>query len=135
MKYIYAPDLQARMIEIIRTLRMDHIDEDRVACFRSKGSSSKRTIARCHTIGKLMQKAMGVKAFYTIEFLERFEKMSWTEQDKVIIHELMHIPKTVGGGFRQHDFVCDKNVDLMHERFVALQRAPPQRAAEAFLVG
>lgn len=121
MKYEDAPDLRERMQEIVNLLKMNHIDLERVECLRSFGSSTKRTIARCHTIGKLMQKAMRTKAFYAIEFLERFDKMSYEEQDKVIIHELMHIPKTFGGGFRNHDFVCDKNVDSMHEKFVSLK--------------
>ena len=121
MKYEHAQDLQERMLDIVRTLEMSHIDTNRVLCLRSFGSSTKRTIARCHALGKVMQKAMNTQAFYTIEFLERFSKMSKKEQDKVIIHELMHIPKTFGGGFRHHDFVCDKNVDLMYNKFESLK--------------
>lgn len=117
MKYEYAPDLQARMTEIVNALRMEHIDLNRVKCFRSRGSSTKRTLARCHTIGKLMQKAIGTDAHYAIEFLEKFEKLSNAEQDKVIIHELLHIPKTFGGGFRQHDFVCEENIEKMYSHF------------------
>jgi predicted metallopeptidase len=117
MKYIYADDLQQRMVSIIKKLQMDHVDINRVKCFRSKGSSTKRTIARCHTIGKLMQHAMNVPAWYAIEFLERFERMSQADQDKVIIHELMHIPKTFGGGFRQHDYVCEENVEKLYRQF------------------
>ncbi len=121
MKYHEAPDLQQRMEEIVTLLSMEHVDISRVKCFRGSGSSTKRTIARCHTIGKLMQKAIGVKAHYAIEFLERFDRMPRAEQDKVIIHELMHIPKTFGGGFRQHDFVCEQNVELMHKQFVSMK--------------
>lgn len=118
MRYLEAPDLQARMAEIVNALKMEHIDLNRVKCFRSLGSSTKRTIARCHTVGKLMQKAMDVKPHYAIEFLEKFEKMNQKEQDKVIIHELLHIPKSFGGGFRQHDFVCEENIEVMHEKFM-----------------
>lgn len=118
MKYIFADDLQERMNEIVKTLELVHVDLTRVKCFRSRGSSTKRTIARCHTIGKLMQKAIGIEAYYAIEFLERFDKMSREDQDKVIIHELLHIPKTFGGGFRQHDFVCEENIEIMHEKFM-----------------
>ena len=123
MKYEYAEDLQAKMVEIVALLKdeMSHVDLERVKCFRSFGSSTKRTIARCHTIGKLMQKAMGVKANYTIEFLEKFDKLSGKEQDKTVIHELMHIPKAFGGGFRNHDHVCEENVEVMHEKFVSLK--------------
>jgi len=116
-----APDLKARMADIVKTLGMEHVDVERVECLRSRGSSSKRTIARCHALGKLMQRAMKTKAFYAIEFLERFEKMSQKEQDKVIIHELMHIPKTFGGGFRQHDFVCEENVNVFYEKYASVK--------------
>ena len=116
MKYNYAPDLKDRLIKIVKTLEMEHIDLGRVECLRSFGSSTKRTLARCHTIGKVMQKGMKTSAFYTIEFLERFDKLSKIDQDKVIIHELLHIPKTFGGGFRQHDFVCEENIDKLHKK-------------------
>lgn len=122
MRYENASDLRERMLDIIKTLNLSHIDVDRVECLRSRGSSTRRILARCHTIGKLMQRAMKVDPFYAIEFLEPFEKLSKEEQDRVIIHELMHIPKTFGGGFRQHDFVCDDNVDVMYEKFVNLKR-------------
>ena len=119
MKYIPAPDLQTRMREIVKALEMLHVDVDRVECIRSQGSSSKSTIARCHALGKVMQKAMKTKAFYTIEFLERFNKLSEKEQDKVIIHELLHIPKSFGGGFRHHDYVRDRHVNALYEKLTA----------------
>ena len=122
MKYENASDIREGMVEIVKALEMEHIDLERVECLRSFGSSTRRTIARCHTIGKLMQKAMKTKAFYAIEFLEIFDKMSREEQDKVIIHELLHIPRTFGGGFRQHDYVCDRNVEVLHERFVNFKK-------------
>jgi len=125
--YEYAPDLQQRMLDIVDAIGLSHIKIERVQCLRSTGSSSRRTIARCHTLGKLMQKAMQTNAFYAIEFLEPFEKLSQIEQDKTIIHELMHIPKTFGGGFRHHDFVCEKNIDLLYQKFENLKRSPNQR--------
>ncbi len=130
MKYEYAEDLQMRMNEIVELLKMEHIDVERVKCFRGYGSSTRRTLARCHTIGKLMQKTIGVKAHYAIEFLDKFEKMPRKEQDKVIIHELLHIPKTFGGGFRQHDFVCEENVEIMYEKYVSLKN--PEAKNERF---
>ena len=111
MKYEFAPDIQ-KVAEEISVLLFPHVKIDKVRCFRSYGTSSRGTIARCHTIGKLMQKAMNVPAFYTLEFLsERFDKLSEEEQIKVIIHELMHIPMMFGGGFRHHGYICDKNIE------------------------
>ena len=113
MKYEFASDLQL-IAEKISNLMFPHIKLPQVKCFRSFGTSSRGTIARCHTIGKLMQKAIGVKPHYALEFLsERFDKLSEEEQTKVVIHELMHIPKTFGGGFKHHNFVTETAVNKM----------------------
>jgi len=119
MKYEEAPDLQ-KIAEEISRLLFPHVVMERVKCYRSYGSSTKGTIARCHALGKVMQKAIGVEAYYALEFLSaRFDKLSREEQIKTIIHELMHIPQTFGGGFRHHDFVCEKNVNLYYKTYIA----------------
>ena len=117
MRYEFDEELQKKAEEISLIL-FPHVDIVRIKCFRSYGTSSKRTIARCHALGKLMQKAIGIKAVYALEFLsERFDKFDEEEQIKIIIHELMHIPKTFGGGFKHHDVVTEKNVNLMYDEF------------------
>ncbi len=119
MKYEPAEDLQ-KIAEEISRLLFPHIIMERVKCYRSYGSSTKRTVARCHALGKLMQKAIGVEAYYALEFLSsRFDKLKEEDKIKTIIHELMHIPQTFGGGFRHHNFVCEKNVDLYHKTYLA----------------
>ena len=118
MKYEEAPDLQRKANDIVMTL-FPHVKLGYFRCIRSYGSSSRGTIARCHALGKVMQKAMGVKAFYALEFLsERFDKLDKEEQIKVIIHELMHIPKAFGGGFKHHDFVTDRNVEKIYREYI-----------------
>ena len=117
MKYEYAPDIQ-RIAEEISRILFPHVRMSRVMCFRSYGTSSRGTIARCHALGKLMQKAMGVPAFYALEFLsERFDKLDEEEQIKTILHELMHIPKSFGGGFKHHDFVTERNVNKYYKEY------------------
>lgn len=117
MKYEPAPDIQAIAEEISKIL-FPHVDMTRTKCFRSYGSSSRGTVARCHALGKLLQEAIGIRAVYALEFIhERFDKLDKEEQIKIIIHELMHIPKTFGGGFRQHNWVCEKNVNLHYKAY------------------
>ena len=129
MKYEFAPDLQYEAETIIRSL-FPHIKIGFVKCLRSYGSSSNNTIARCHALGKLMQKAMGVKAFYAIEFLsEHFDSLPQEEKTKVIIHELMHIPKSFGGGFKHHDFVTTKNVNILYKQY-KLEKEKTERSDE-----
>ena len=119
MKYEYAEDLQ-RIAEDISAVLFPHIKMERVRCFRSYGSSTKRTIARCHALGKLMQKAIGIEAYYALEFLSsRFDRLSKEDQIKTILHELMHIPQTFGGGFRHHDHVTEKNVNLYYKTYLS----------------
>ena len=111
MKYEFADDLQEVAEDISKTL-FPHIDLARVRCIRSYGTSSRGTIARCHGLNKVMQKAIGIKAIYVLEFLsERFDRMDKEEQVKVVIHELMHIPKAFGGGFIHHDMVNERTVN------------------------
>ena len=118
IRYEVADDIQKRFTDIVRTLNLDHIDLERVVCVRSYGSSTRRIIARCHGTSKVLQIAMGIKAFYVLEFLsERFDNLDNTEQEETIIHELMHIPKNFGGGFRHHDHVSQENVKTMQRRY------------------
>ena len=129
MKYEFAPDLQTIADEISATL-FPHVNSARVRCFRSFGTSSRGTIARCHALGKLMQKAIGIKPVYALEFIsERFDKMSEEEQVKVIIHELMHIPFTFGGGFKHHDVVTERNVNLMYKTYIAKKEGEKKNAS------
>ncbi|MBU0958364.1 MAG: metallopeptidase [Nanoarchaeota archaeon] len=122
MKYEYAPDLQ-RKAERICKLLFPHVQIERIKCLRSYGTSTRGTIARCHALGKLMQKAMGTRAFYALEFLsERFDRLEEEEQMKVIIHELMHIPFTFGGGFKHHDHVTNKNVNSYYVQYKKLEK-------------
>ncbi len=122
MKYDFAMDLQERAVEISKIL-FPHVDVERIRCLRSFGTGSRRVIARCHTIGKITQKALGIPAHYILEFIsERFDKMNFDDQTKVIIHELMHIPKTFGGGFKHHDFVTEKNVNAHYVLFKEVKK-------------
>lgn len=115
MDYKLAYDLQDKAYEIIDRLRFGHVDKNRISCIRSRGSQSRRVIARIHTLPKAMQLGMNCGAYYVIEFLERFEKLSEDEKIQVIIHELLHIPKTFGGGFRHHNYVKRNRVSQLFE--------------------
>lgn len=117
MRYDYAPDIQAIAVEMAKIL-FPHVQTHNIMCFRSYGTSSRTTIARCHALDKIMQKALGRRAFYVLEFLtEHYDKLSEEDKLKTILHELMHIPKTFGGGFKHHNFVTEKNVDKHFEAY------------------
>jgi len=117
MRYEFAEDIQ-RIAEEISKMLFPHVDLANVKCYRSYGTSSRGTIARCHGLNKVMQKAIGIKAVYVLEFLsERFDRLDDEEKIRIIIHELMHIPKSFGGGFKHHNFVTDRIVNKVYMEY------------------
>lgn len=123
MKYEKAFDVEKIAREVVFVLAWGHIFLDDVAFIRSFGSKSRGTIARCHALGKAMQIGMNRRrGFYLIEVIsERFDKLSEEERVKVVIHELMHIPKSFGGGFIHHDKVTERNVDRVYDKFISMK--------------
>lgn len=122
IKYEKADDIMQRLTDIAKTLDMDHVRLNGVFAVRSRGSGSSRTLGRCHALSKIWQLALGINAAYIIEIInERFEKMSKHEQDRVLIHELMHIPFCFGGGFKHHDVVTERNVEKLFQNYIRLK--------------
>jgi predicted metallopeptidase len=121
IEYHLAEDIDFRVKEILRKLKMTHIDETRLICLRSKGSGSRRVIARCHGLSRILQLALNKKPHYIIEILsERFDPLNKEDQTKVLIHEILHIPHSFGGGFRSHKpFVTRAKVQRMYDQFIA----------------
>jgi len=120
IQYHLADDIELRVKEILRKLKLTHIDETRLICLRSKGSGSRRVIARCHGLSRIMQLALNKEPHYVIEVLsERFDQLSKEDQTKVLIHEILHIPHSFGGGFRAHrPFVTRSKVQRMYDKFM-----------------
>jgi len=119
IKYYEAPDVKQLVNTIIAELRFVHINSQHIYCFRSNGSKSKRTIARIHGLEKLWQKALQTHPRYLIEVIaERYDKLSQTDREKILIHELLHIPKGFSGGFRPHKgYINKKTINRLHETF------------------
>ncbi|MFH1420688.1 MAG: putative metallopeptidase [Candidatus Aenigmatarchaeota archaeon] len=116
IRYEPAPDIQEAAMRIIRKLGLP-MDPTFVMFVRSHGSKAMLTTARCHSMSRIMRTALGhKKSFYVIEVIsEAFDKMSDEEKIKTIIHELMHVPKSMGGGFLHHsNHVTRHNVDTMY---------------------
>jgi predicted metallopeptidase len=74
-----------------------------------------------------MQKALDQPAHYVIEIIsEKYEKLSDEEKTRTLIHELMHIPKSFGGGFRHHrPYVNRRAVEEQYKIFV--KNSSPQK--------
>ena len=117
--YSEAPDVKQMVIEIADKLDFFHVVPQFVFCVRSKGSASRRTIARIHGLGKIWQETLNIPCAYVIEVIsERFDRLDQDEKEKTVIHELLHIPATFAGGFRPHKgYIDDETVDQLHRTF------------------
>ena len=116
IEYVDAPDVKKLVDEIAENLNLFHIVPQFVFCFRSKGSKSKRTVARIHSLGKIWQEALSLPPAYVIEVISEFyDKLDQTEKEKTLIHELLHIPQRFSGGFRPHKGYIDrKTIEKLH---------------------
>lgn len=102
MEFNLAPDIQRKIRQILKQIDFPHVKPTQVVCFRSYGSSS-RARARIWSLPTIWQKALRVKPHYCIEILsEKFDHLSTQDQIKILIHELMHIPKTFSGALLPH---------------------------------
>lgn len=115
IKYHHAPDIEEKAKQIAEKVGIEH-DFSRIRFVRSTGSKATRTLARCHAMPRVMQAALGMRAHYFIEVIsEQFDKLSEEQKTKTIIHELLHVPKSMGGGFRHHDYACSRNIERMYK--------------------
>lgn len=119
IEYFPAPDVKKRIDDIINLLRFGHIPPEYVYCARSRGSRAARTIARIHGLGRIWQEATGLEPAYIIEIIaERFDGLSREDQDRTLIHELLHIPLGFKGGFRHHKgYVNADTVETWYRRY------------------
>ena len=120
IKYAEAPDVKILADQIMDCLGLFHIVPQFVHCYRSKGSKSKRIIARIHGLGKIWQEALRQPPAYVIEVIsERYDKLSDEEKEKTLIHELLHIPKGFAGGFRPHrGYISKKRVENLYRQLL-----------------
>ena len=97
-----APDIQKYIRLLVRQLEFDHIDSARIVCFRSLGAKT-RARARIWSLPRIWQLALSIPAYYVIEVIsEKFDVLNLHDQQRVLIHELMHIPKNFSGALVPH---------------------------------
>ena len=97
-----AIEIKREIKEILKVLDFSHIDTSRIFCFRSFGSKS-RSYARIWAMPKIFQRALEIRPAYVIEVLGRYyDKLDEDAKKKVLIHELLHIPKNFSGALLSH---------------------------------
>lgn len=108
-----APDIHSIVKIVVKKLPFSYVDPTRVVCMRSHEATS-RARARIWSFPKIWQMALGKPAYYIIEVLsQHFDHLSADDKTRVIIHELMHIPKNFSGALVPHRGI-HKRIDARH---------------------
>ena len=120
MEWKNAEDIKKDINEIVNKLNLDYIDCKRVICFRSQGSSS-RARARIWNFPRVWQQALKLPPHYIIEVLSQyFDKLSRDDQRRVLIHEILHIPRNFSGSLLPHrgrGRRLDKEVERLYRMY------------------
>lgn len=122
MDWLKAPDIDREIKNLCQHEEFSHIDSKYIVSFRSHGSSS-RARARIWSFPRVWQLALNLKPHYIIEVLSKhFDHLSADDQKRVLIHELMHIPKNFSGSLLPHRgrgrHIDNRNVEQLFKKII-----------------
>lgn len=119
IEWTAAPDVKKRVNYLLRAIRIDWVNPYNVICFRSNNANT-RAYARIWGLGKIWQLALKLEPHYVIEVIsEKFDGLSTVEQDKILLHEITHIPKNFSGSLVPHIRRGKRNFHDQVDRLIA----------------
>lgn len=126
-----ASDIQSLVEDIVVTLDKPYLNQYRLICMRSRGNKA-RAYARIWNLPDIWQKALDVGPYYIIEVLaEQFDKLSDDKKKQVLIHELLHIPKTFSGALLSHGHpsrpVNERAVKVLWKEYLQKKGIAPKK--------
>lgn len=122
MKWQKDTSLQSQLVKVIKDGEFDYIDIKRVFCYRSFESTA-RAYARIWAFPKIFQEVLNVEPAYVIEVLsEKYDKLSNDNKTKVLIHELLHIPKNFSGSLLPHK-TTSRRIDKEVEKIFKMMKS------------
>lgn len=114
-----APDITRRINYLLRKVRIAWVNPYRIICFRSINANT-RAYARIWGLGKIWQQALDVEPAYVIEVIsEKFDGLPQIEKDKILLHEITHIPRNFSGSLVPHIRRGKRNFHDQVERLIA----------------
>jgi predicted metallopeptidase len=127
MQWKSAPDISSRINFLVKELGFSYPSK-RIFCFRSIGSTG-NIIARIWALPTIWQQALNTKPGYCLEVLsEKFDRRSQEEQEKILIHELLHIPSKFSGNLVPHRSGKRKTFRHYHQRVDQLFNSLPVKS-------
>lgn len=114
--------LQNRVAYLAQRCELSYIRPERVFCYESSGANT-RAYARIWGLNRIWQDTLAVAPSYILEVIgEKFNRLSSKDQDHVLIHELLHIPKNFSGALVAHKKkggVNERRVRELYNTYVA----------------
>lgn len=102
IEWVEATDIKDRIDRLVTDLDLHYIDSSKIFTIRSENAHT-RAYARIWGLSRVFQLALKIGPAYVIEVIaEKFDQVSPSEQDKILIHELVHIPQTFSGSLSPH---------------------------------
>lgn len=102
LEWEHATDVKKQIVEVIEVLELNYLKPTRIFCYRTEGSKA-RAYARTWMMPKIFQDALGIDPAYVIEVISKYyDPLSDDQKTKVLIHELLHIPKNFSGALLSH---------------------------------
>lgn len=121
MKWVKDNNLQKQLEGVVKQIGFDHIPVKNVHCYRTYESKA-RAYARIWAFPKIFQEVLNVEPAYIVEVIsEKYDRLSPDEKVKVIIHELLHIPRNFSGSLLPHKF-GNKRIDREVDRLYKMMR-------------
>lgn len=123
MKWTPAPDITRRLTFLVIALQLDYIQPENLISFRSYGSAAQAR-ARIWSLPTIWQQALNIEPKYCVEVIsEKFDNQSLDDQERILIHELMHIPKTFSGALVPHRTSKHRTYRHYHDTIESLFRS------------
>jgi predicted metallopeptidase len=123
LKFKRAYNEEALVKDIADKLGWNYLNTEQIRCVFSKNSSAKRVLGRIWSTPRIFSEVFETKPLYVIELLEgRYTQLSEKDRVKVLIHELLHIPKTFSGALSPHKQMARtlncKTVDSLYYEYL-----------------
>ena len=100
--WLKAPDIKKRIVVIARSLGLKCPKGSEIHCVRSKNANT-RAYARIWGLSRIWQETLKLNPSYIIEVVsEKFDHLPEKQRDKILLHELAHIPNNFSGSLIPH---------------------------------
>ena len=119
LKLEFAEDVR-ELAEKLNAVMDLGLDLSKVAFIRTRNSRS-RAYARTFALPSQWRFVLNPKVIYVVEVIsEKFDKLDCEDKLTVVLHELLHIPKSMSGGLRNHSYRGFREIRKYREKLRAL---------------